>query len=83
METSQQQRESLRLQLGNQHDYQFVLLDEKGHQQCEFCVCIDISAVGAQFVLNRDISVNTRLVLNVIRHDILIETLPVTVCWSE
>lgn len=78
-----QQRESLRLQLGNQQDYQFVLYDKSGHQQCEFCVCVDLSAVGAQFVLDREIPLYTPLVLKVMRRDILLETLPVTVMRSN
>jgi len=79
MRTAKQQRNSLRLQLGNQHDYQFLLLDSNGHQQAGFCVCVDISAVGATFIVDREIPLNTNLVLHVIRRDIQIETLPVTV----
>ncbi len=78
MQISNKQRESLRLQLGNQQEYEFLLLDAYGHQQCEFCVCVDISAVGAMFVMDREIPPDTKLFLNVIRHDISIETLPVT-----
>jgi hypothetical protein len=58
-------RESVRLQCGNSENIQFTLVDNQSDNQTAFCVCSDLSEVGAHFFTDREFQPGEKLMLSI------------------
>jgi hypothetical protein len=58
-------RESVRLQCGNSENIQFTLVDNQSGNQTSFCVCSDLSEVGAHFFTDQEFQPGQKLMLSI------------------
>lgn len=56
-------RASVRLQCGNSENIQFTLVDNQSNNQTSFCVCSDLSEVGAHFFTDQEFQPGQKLLL--------------------
>ena len=76
-------RESVRLQCGNAENIQFTLVDNQSSNQTNFCVCSDLSEVGAHFFTDREFHPGQKLTLSISLEKQRKRDLPVTVVRAD
>ena len=76
-------RESVRLQCGNSENIQFTLVDNQSSHQTVFCVCSDLSEVGAHFFTDREFHPGQKLTLSIFMEKQHKRDVPVTVVRAD
>ncbi|MBT8439624.1 MAG: hypothetical protein HKP55_04400 [Gammaproteobacteria bacterium] len=76
-------RESVRLQCGNSENIQFTLVDNQADNQTAFCVCSDLSEVGAHFFTDREFQPGQKLMLLISIENLRKRDIPVTVVRAD
>ena len=73
----------MRLQCGNSENIQFILVDNQSKNQTAFCVCSDLSEVGAHFFTDLEFYPGQKLMLSILLEKKGKRDLPVTVVRAD
>lgn len=76
-------RESVRLQCGNSENIQFTLVNNQSDNQTAFCVCSDLSEVGAHFFTDQEFHPGQKLMLSISIESQRKRDIPVTVVRAD
>lgn len=76
-------RASVRLQCGNSENIQFTLVDNQSDQQTAFCICSDLSEVGAHFFTDQEFQPGQKLMLSIAIDNKRQRRVPVTVVRAD
>ena len=76
-------RASVRLQCGNSDKIQFALVDHQSNHQTTFCVCSDLSEVGAHFFTDQEFQPGQKLMLSIAIDKKRQRHIPVTVVRAD
>ncbi len=73
----------MRLQCGNSENIRFTLVDKQLNNQTAFCVCSDLSEVGAHLFTDREFHPGQKLMLSISIENQRQRDIPVTVVRAD